>query len=46
MSGASLAQTLAVSSRMKRLSVGAQQSVRVGFLAPLTGPIRSWGCRG
>ena len=46
MSGASLAQTLAVSAQMKRFSVGAQQSVRVGFLAPLTGPIRSWGLPG
>lgn len=46
MSGASLAQTLAVSARMKRFSVGAQQSVRVGFLAPLSGPIRSWGLPG
>lgn len=43
MSTASLAQTLAVSARLKRLSVGAQQTVRVGFLAPLSGPIRSWG---
>ena len=46
MSVASLAQTLAVNTRVKRLSVGAQQAVRVGFLAPLTGPIRSWGLPG
>ncbi len=46
MSQASFAQRLTVNAQTRRLGVGAHQMVKVGFLGPLTGPIRSWGLPG
>lgn len=46
MGTSSLAQSIAVKSRLKNLSVSAQDTIKVGFLAPLSGPIRSWGLPG
>jgi branched-chain amino acid transport system substrate-binding protein len=46
MSAGSLAQRLAVTGQIKRLGVGVQQVVKVGFLGPLSGPVRSWGLPG
>jgi branched-chain amino acid transport system substrate-binding protein len=42
-SSQSLAQRLAVSGQVKRLGVEVHQFVKVGFLGPLSGPVRSWG---
>tara|TARA_R110000765_G_scaffold66300_3_gene128318 strand:+ start:4121 stop:5422 length:1302 start_codon:yes stop_codon:yes gene_type:complete len=46
MTSSSFAHQLAVSSAFPRLSVGMNEPVRVGFLAPLTGPVQSWGLPG
>jgi branched-chain amino acid transport system substrate-binding protein len=46
MNAASLVQRLAVNAQVKRLGVGAQRVVKVGFLGPLSGPVRSWGLPG
>jgi len=46
MTSSSFAHKLAVSSAFPRLSVGMNEPVRVGFLAPLTGPVQSWGLPG
>lgn len=46
MSGASLAQQLAVRGNLRRFGVGAATPVRLGFLAPLGGPLASWGLPG
>ena len=46
MGGQSLGLTLAVTGRLKRFDVGAARPVRIGFLAPLTGPAQSWGLPG
>ncbi len=46
MTGPSLAHRLAVRSALPRLSVGRSDSVNLGFLAPLSGPVASWGLPG
>ena len=46
MSAASLAQRLAVTGALKRFHVGVPQPIRIGFLAPLSGPVQSWGLPG
>lgn len=46
MSGSSFAQQLAISGAMPRLSVGMTKPVNIGFLAPLSGPVESWGLPG
>ena len=46
MSGSSFAQRLAISGAMPRLSVGMSKPVNIGFLAPLSGPVQSWGLPG
>ncbi|RWB51542.1 ABC transporter substrate-binding protein [Mesorhizobium sp.] len=46
MNASSLVQRLAVNAQVKRLGVGAQRVVKVGFLGPLSGPVRSWGLPG
>jgi branched-chain amino acid transport system substrate-binding protein len=43
MSGGSLASRLAVSASMPRLKTARQKTVKVGFLAPLTGDVSAWG---
>ena len=43
MSGASLAQGFAVTGNLPRLDAGGAAPVRIGFLAPLSGPAQSWG---
>ena len=46
MSGASLALKLAVTGALRRFDVGLAEPVRIGFLAPLSGPVQSWGLPG
>src|SRR5690625_2417012 len=46
MSPSSFAHQLAVSSAFPRLSVGMNQPINLGFLAPLSGPLESWGLPG
>lgn len=46
MSASSLAQRLAVGGVVKRFGIGVRESVRIGFLAPLSGPVQSWGLPG
>ncbi|RMF37530.1 MAG: ABC transporter substrate-binding protein [Alphaproteobacteria bacterium] len=46
MSGSSFAQRLAVSSTLPRQTVGMRDSVNIGFLGPLSGPVESWGLPG
>ncbi|QYX56622.1 ABC transporter substrate-binding protein [Roseovarius sp. SCSIO 43702] len=46
MTGSSFAHRLAVRSALPRHSVGMQDSVDIGFLGPLTGPVQSWGLPG
>lgn len=46
MSGGSFPLALAVGGRLKRFDVGAAEPVRIGFLAPLSGPAESWGMPG
>lgn len=43
MSTSSFAHRLAVNSAMPRLSVGMGEAVNIGFLAPLSGAVESWG---
>lgn len=43
MTGPSFAHRLAVHSAFPRFSVGMKDSVDVGFLGPLSGPVESWG---
>lgn len=42
----SLAQRLAVSGLVRRLETEAGQRISIGFLAPLSGQVRSWGLPG
>lgn len=42
----SFAQRLAISGAMPRLSAGMGKTVNIGFLAPLSGPVQSWGLPG
>ena len=46
MDSSSFAQRLAVSGSMPRLSVGMAKTVDIGFLAPLSGQVESWGLPG
>lgn len=46
MSGESLALKLAVTGALRRFDVGLAEPVRIGFLAPLSGPVQSWGLPG
>lgn len=46
MSSSSFAQRLAVASALPRLSVEMQKTVDIGFLAPLSGAVESWGLPG
>lgn len=46
MSGGSLALKLAVSGRLPRFGVDDARPLAIGFLAPLSGPARSWGLPG
>ncbi|HQY43457.1 MAG TPA: ABC transporter substrate-binding protein [Paracoccaceae bacterium] len=46
MSGRSFSLSLAVGGQLKRFDVGAAEPVRIGFLAPLSGPAQSWGLPG
>lgn len=46
MSGGSFALNLAVSGRLRRFDIGVAEPVRIGFLAPLSGPAQSWGLPG
>jgi branched-chain amino acid transport system substrate-binding protein len=43
MTGSSFAHTLAVTSALPRLRVGMTEPIDIGFLAPLSGPVESWG---
>ncbi|MEO3413166.1 ABC transporter substrate-binding protein [Roseovarius sp. CAU 1744] len=46
MDSSSFAQRLAISGAMPRLSVGMAKTVDIGFLAPLSGQVESWGLPG
>lgn len=46
MQNSSFAHQLAVSSVLPRLSVGMPNAVNIGFLAPLSGQVESWGLPG
>ena len=46
MESSSFAQRLAISGAMPRLSVGMASTVNIGFLAPLSGQVESWGLPG
>lgn len=46
MTPSSFAHKLAISTSFPRLSVGMNESVNIGFLAPLSGPVKSWGLPG
>lgn len=43
MSPSSLASRLTVSASMPRLSTSSKRTVKIGFLAPLTGDVSAWG---
>jgi branched-chain amino acid transport system substrate-binding protein len=42
----SLALDLAVTGNLPRFATGASDPLRIGFLAPLSGPVQSWGLPG
>jgi len=46
MSGSSFAYKLAVTGALPRFGIGVADPIRVGFLAPLSGPVQSWGLPG
>ncbi len=46
MSSSSFALRLAINGTLPRFGIGVPQPVRLGFLAPLTGPVQSWGLPG
>ncbi|WP_299846073.1 ABC transporter substrate-binding protein [uncultured Roseovarius sp.] len=46
MESSSFAQRLAISGALPRLSVGMAKTVDIGFLAPLSGQVESWGLPG
>ncbi len=46
MDSSSFAQRLAISGVMPRFSVGMSRTVNIGFLAPLSGQVESWGLPG
>ena len=46
MESSSFAHRLAISSALPRLSVGMAKTVNIGFLAPLSGQVESWGLPG
>ncbi|MCU9847536.1 ABC transporter substrate-binding protein [Defluviimonas sp. WL0024] len=46
MSSGSFAQRLAVKGALPRLTTGTADTINIGFVAPLTGPVQSWGLPG
>ena len=46
MESSSFAHRLAISGALPRLQVGMDSTVNIGFLAPLSGPVESWGLPG
>jgi branched-chain amino acid transport system substrate-binding protein len=46
MSTGSFAQRLAIKGALPRLTAGVSDTINIGFLAPLTGPVQSWGLPG
>jgi len=46
MSTGSLAQRLAINGALPKLTGGATETIGIGFLAPLSGPVESWGLPG
>ncbi len=46
MSTGSLAQGIAVRGALPRLTAGIADTIGIGFLAPLSGPVQSWGLPG
>jgi branched-chain amino acid transport system substrate-binding protein len=46
MMSASFAHKLAVTSLLPRMRVGMAKPISIGFLAPLSGPVQSWGLPG
>ncbi len=46
MESSSFAHRLAISGALPRLQVGMASTVNIGFLAPLSGPVESWGLPG
>jgi len=46
MTESSFAHRLAVSAILPRLQTGMGEALRIGFLAPLSGPVESWGLPG
>lgn len=46
MDSTSFAQQLAITAAMPRLSVGMAKTIDIGFLAPLSGQVESWGLPG
>lgn len=46
MDSTSFAQQLAISAAMPRLSAGMAKTIDIGFLAPLSGQVKSWGLPG
>jgi branched-chain amino acid transport system substrate-binding protein len=46
MVNSSFAHRLAVNSAMPKLTVGMAETVNIGFLGPLSGPVESWGLPG
>lgn len=46
MTSASFAQRLAIKGALPRLTAGVEETIAIGFLAPLSGPVQSWGLPG
>ena len=46
MTRASFAQRLAITAALPRVSAGTEDTIAIGFLAPLSGPVQSWGLPG
>jgi len=46
MTHGSFAQRLAIKGALPRLTAGVTDTINVGFLAPLSGPVQSWGLPG
>jgi branched-chain amino acid transport system substrate-binding protein len=46
MTTGSFAQKLAIRGALPRLTAGVADTINIGFLAPLTGPVQSWGLPG
>jgi branched-chain amino acid transport system substrate-binding protein len=46
MTTGSFAQRLAIKGALPRLTAGVSETISVGFMAPLSGPVQSWGLPG